>query len=144
MALSDPLQLFSVILIGAGIFLFDPQKIPETARAMGRVRKEFEAAQRNLKQVTRGLQVSETGAGQAASQSLVARLIGGVPPASLPSSDAPAQPQGRTADEILVDTAHELELSTDGKTREEISHEILTKVRSANQQSHDTLPRSVN
>ncbi len=133
MTLSDPLQLISVLLIGAGIFLFDPQKIPETARAMGRVRKEFESAQRSFRQVTGELQKPAGTSDQAASETLIARLIGGSPPH--PLEEGPALHGTRSADEILVDTAHELEISTPGKTREAISQEILTKIRSSKQRN---------
>jgi sec-independent protein translocase protein TatA len=109
----DPLELIVVGVILIVIFLWGPQKIPEIARAIGRARKEYEQASKEL-----------SGALTAA----------GSPPATTPPSSVPSSggsivqsPPSRTGDELLIETARKLGISTMGKTREQISEEIVGK-----------------
>ena len=88
----DPLELMVIGVIAIVIFLWGPQKIPELARALGRAKKEFDQAS---KEVTSAVSTQAT------------------PPAS--------------GDEILVSTAKKLGIATEGKTREEISSEIVKR-----------------
>ena len=90
----DPTELLIIAVIAVVIFLWGPQKIPELARALGRAKKEFDTA----------------------SKEVTSAVATGTPPA------AP-----RSADEILVSTARQLGISTEGKTREQISQEIVAK-----------------
>jgi len=90
----DPTELLIIAVIAVVIFLWGPQKIPELARALGRAKKEFDTAS---KEVTSA--VATGGATQAP----------------------------RSADEVLVSTARQLGISTEGKTREQISQEIVAK-----------------
>jgi sec-independent protein translocase protein TatA len=90
----DPTELLIIAVIAVVIFLWGPQKIPELARALGRAKKEFDTAS---KEVTSA--VATGGAAQAP----------------------------RSADEVLVSTARQLGISTEGKTREQISQEIVAK-----------------
>ena len=90
---------FEIIIIGVilvVIFMWGPAKIPELARALGRAKKEFETASK---------EVGDT------------------------FSRTPATPQveTKTGDQVLLDTARQLGISTEGKTREQISQEIVTK-----------------
>ncbi len=90
----DATELLIIGVIAIVIFLWGPQKIPELARALGRAKKEFDTAS---KEVTGAVTSGSTAA----------------PP--------------RTADEILVSTARQLGISTEGKTREQLSQEIVAK-----------------
>ncbi len=130
MTLSDPLQLISVLLIGTGVFLYDPQKIPEMARVVTRLGREFESAQKQVRQVYGELQ-SQTGrSGKPVAEHAVA-----VGQLSTPTDAgaAPSQYRGRTADEILINAAQELGIVTQGKTREELGREILFKAKTSSQ-----------
>jgi len=77
------------------IFLWGPQKIPELARGLGRAKREFEKASREVE----GSVTME------------------------PSAPSPP----KTGDQVLVETARQLGISTEGKSREQLSQEILAK-----------------
>ena len=91
------------------IIMWGPSKIPEFAKALGRAKGEFSKAQKEFttaataEPTVQPVQVSVT--------------------ASQPTSI-------KTKDEILLETAQRLGISTAGKTREEISKEIKVKVNS--------------
>jgi sec-independent protein translocase protein TatA len=97
LAFGDPLQWIVIGVIVIVIFLWGPQKIPDLARALGRARKEFDDASK---------EVSTTISG----------------------SSAMVTPD-MTADQALVEAASKLGISTLGKTRAQISQEIVDKVR---------------
>jgi sec-independent protein translocase protein TatA len=46
------------------------------------------------------------------------------------SGTTPSPPVPRSADQILLDTARQLGISTEGKTRDQISQEIVAKAKS--------------
>ena len=95
----DAIELIVIGVILIVIFLWGPQKIPEMARALGRAKKEFDTAS---KEVSSTLSMSPAG-----------------------TSSAPV-PE-KTGDQILADTARQLGISIEGKTREQISQEIVQK-----------------
>ena len=87
-------------------FLWGPNKIPDLARAIGRARGEFERASKEL------------------TNPLEAPMSGSVPgTASAPG----VTPSMTGADDTLIATAKKLGIATEGKTRDEISDEILQK-----------------
>ena len=79
-------------------FLWGPNKIPQLARAVGQARREFEKASKEI--------TSPSDEERPASAS------------------APTPP---SADDALINTAKKLGINTEGKTRDEISSEILQK-----------------
>ncbi len=93
----DATELIIIGVIAVVIFLWGPQKIPELARALGRAKREFDTASHEMTQAI------NTPQGQVAY--------------------APA----KSADEVLVETARKLGISTEGKTREQLSQEIVAK-----------------
>src|SRR5712691_5291286 len=108
----DPLELIVIGVVLVVIFLWGPQKIPEIARAIGRARKEFEQASKELSGT-----LASTGTlfteGQATK-----------PGAGTLLAEGQATKSG---DELLIETALKLGTSTTGKTREQISDEIVKK-----------------
>jgi sec-independent protein translocase protein TatA len=98
MALGDPIQWIIIGVIVIAIFLWGPQKIPDLARAVGRARKEFDQASKEMSNVVTG----QMQPGLAAS------------------------PQ-KSGDQILIETAMALGIRTEGKTREQISQEIIAR-----------------
>ena len=90
------------------IIMWGPAKIPQFARALGQAKGEFSKAQKEF-----------TDAATAT--------------ANAPTAPAPATVPGQTAlkskDEILLETARNLGISTDGKTREQLSAEVSEKVK---------------
>jgi len=87
------------------IIMWGPAKIPEFARAIGRAKGEFSKAS---KEFTDAATTTANGP-------------------TIISSPAPVQTI-KTKDEILLETARNLGIATDGKTREQISEEIGLKV----------------
>ncbi|SRR5512136_2305498 len=85
------------------IIMWGPSKIPEFAKALGRAKGEFSKAQKDFTE------------------------------AALTTENAPNNPAAkqtiRTKDEMLLETAKNLGISTDGKTREQISEEIAVKAK---------------
>ena len=97
MAFGDPIQWIIIGVIVVAIFLWGPQKIPQLAKAIGSAKREFDNATNEF-------------------QSAVNSTISAPKTASIPNGD-----------QILLDTASQLGINTAGKTREQISQEIVAK-----------------
>ncbi len=89
-------------IIAVVVILWGPAKIPEFARALGRAKGEFENASKEFNAAST----------QASTQS--------------PVTSAP-----RSSDDLLIETAKKLGIKTEGKTREQISSEIVEKAKTA-------------
>jgi len=98
MALTDPLQWVVIAVVAIVFLMYGPKKIPELARSIGLARKEFNDASKTP--------------------------LAGATPAPMAS---PAPAAASSTGDSLLDTAKKLGISTEGKTRDEISSEIVTK-----------------
>jgi sec-independent protein translocase protein TatA len=98
MALGDPVQWIIIGVIVIVIFLWGPQKIPDLAKAIGKARREFDQASKDVQGMATGMTSPQTQA-------------------------APA----KSGDQMLIETARALGISTEGKTREQISQEIISR-----------------
>ncbi len=92
------------------IIMWGPAKIPEFARALGRAKGEFSKAQKEFTDAATTTTVATNNANNA------------------PVKPTPT-PEIKTKDEMLIDTAKSLGISTEGKTREQISEEISVKAK---------------
>lgn len=93
----DATELIIIGVIAVVIFLWGPQKIPELARALGRAKKEFDTASHEVTQAVN-------------------------------TAAAPVDAtRTKTADEVLIETARKLGIPTEGKTREQLSQEIVAR-----------------
>jgi TatA/E family protein of Tat protein translocase len=90
------------------IIMWGPAKIPEFAKALGRAKGEFTKAQKEFADAATSTANTTT--------------------TSTVFENRPA-PTLKSRDEMLLETAQRLGIPTDGKTREQISEEISTKVR---------------
>lgn len=106
MAFGDPIQWVVIGVVVIALFLWGPQKIPDLARALGRARKEFDNASKEMNDAMSGKVPQST---------------------SSPATGVPA-PE-KTGDQILIETARQLGISTEGKTRDQISAEIVGRVK---------------
>ncbi len=88
------------------IILWGPSKIPEFAKALGRAKGEFSKASKEFNDAAN------------AETATTPQTVAYSPRSALKSKD-----------EILLDTAKNLGIPTDGKTREQISEEISMKVK---------------
>ena len=99
---SMAIQGIEWIVIGVIIiilFLWGPEKLPKMARSLGQAKKEFEKA-------TKGLEEEISRA----------------------SSPTTIQPTSQPPADKLMEVAKSLGISTEGKTREEITKEITEKL----------------
>jgi sec-independent protein translocase protein TatA len=103
MALTDPLQWVVIAIVAVVFLMYGPKKIPELARSIGLARKEFNDASKNP-------------LGDSATST----------PTAVPAPAAAAPSSG----DALLDAAKKLGISTEGKTRDEISSEIVSKAAS--------------
>lgn len=97
----DPLELIIIGVIVVVVLLWGPGKIPEFARAIGRARKEFEQASKELT----------------------------TPSAAAAQASGVQAGHTKTGDEVLIEMARQLGIATEGKTREQISQEIIWKTK---------------
>ena len=102
----DGLEWLIIGAIAIVVILWGPAKIPEFARALGRAKGEFSKAQDEFS--------------KAASETPQSRTV--------TNFTAPPPPL-KSRDEVLIDAARSLGISTEGKTREQISEEISMKVK---------------
>lgn len=100
-------------IIAIVVILWGPAKIPEFAKALGRAKGEFQKAQDEFTKVANETANTPT-------------------TSSATAASYPPPPPLRSKDEVLVDTARSLGISTEGKTREQISQEIAFKVKLLN------------
>jgi len=94
-----------IIVVAAVILIWGPRKIPDLAKGIGQAKGEFEKASREY----------VSAASEAAS------------PDQKTASSVSSQKNEDSSDDILVETARKLGVNTLGKTRAEISKEILDK-----------------
>jgi len=99
--------------------MWGPKKIPELARSIGLARKEFSNASKpGSSALDSAVSISTT----------VSKLTGAVPAkTAVPVRSAPVTSGG----DALIDAAKTLGLPTEGKTREEVSNEILQRAQTA-------------
>lgn len=94
------------------IIMWGPAKIPEFAKSLGRAKGEFTKASKEFTDAA-------TMTANAPSTTVIAA------PAHSPASIQSL----KSRDEVLLETAHNLSIDTDGKTREQITDEIGIKVK---------------
>jgi sec-independent protein translocase protein TatA len=93
------------------IIMWGPAKIPEFAKALGRAKGEFNKASKEFSDAA-------TSTANAPTTTIVAPA-----PAVAPA------PVLKSKDEMLLETAKNLGIDTDGKTREQISEEVGIKAK---------------
>jgi sec-independent protein translocase protein TatA len=91
------------------IIMWGPAKIPEFAKSLGKAKGEFNKAQKEF-----------TDAATAATTTTTTAYV--------PSRPSPVNTI-KSKDEMLLETAQQLGISTDGKTRDQIAEEISIKAK---------------
>ena len=117
MAFGDPLQWIVIGVIVIAIFLWGPQKIPELAKGLGRAKREFDQASKEAGDLANSITKPISSPGSAVAGAATAML----------TSSAPA-PE-KSGDQMLIETARKLGITTEGKTRDQISQEIVERVK---------------
>ena len=139
-----------------GVFIWGPEKIPQIAKQVASARKQIDVYTKQLGTVGKEIQTSMT-TGNIDNLGTVLSTIGATgqttqappeaPPGSIAAGGAPApivdakpiagalakpKPTTLSADELLIDMAKKLGISTQGKTRDELQNEIVQRSMSPN------------
>jgi Sec-independent protein translocase protein TatA len=134
----DALELGVIVLMGIGVLVWGPEKVPEIARQIGSARKQLDVYTKQLSGISSELQKSATtgnldnlnniltgfGTTPTPENSIANQAIGAAVPASALSAPAAVM---RSADQLLLEMAKKLGIVTQGKTRDEIQNEILAR-----------------
>jgi Sec-independent protein translocase protein TatA len=146
----DVLEWGVILVMGAGILIWGPDKIPEMAKTLAQAKKQFDGATKQLQGITKELQTG-LNTGNLNIDTLSNALIGAGTEAGIPGNpspeeiakatagasgttgavvaptEVPATPK-KSADQMLIEMARSLRIDTKGKTREEISQAIMDVV----------------
>jgi len=107
----DPMQWIVIGVVVIALLMWGPSKIPQLAASIGKARREFDTARKEIENPMNALL-------QTATQT---------PAAQTPQPQVePAQTQF-SGDEVLIRTARGLGIATEGKTREQLSLEMVSK-----------------
>jgi hypothetical protein len=135
----DVLEWGTIAVMGIAIFIWGPEKVPEIAKTLGNARRDIEGYTKQFQGITKEL---TTAAGTGNIDSIMGTLTGlagtatGAAAATAGDATASAAPGGAatgspapdiSGDKLLVDMAKKLEISTAGKTREQIQAEIIAR-----------------
>ncbi len=128
----DPLEWISIAAIGIVIWIWGPNKIPEIARSISSARKTFDAASKEFQAMSKDFKNPLDMLPEAKEEARIAAIPPSTPstPAAVPVTPSSNYEKG-APDRILIDNARGLGISTEGKTREQISQEILAKSKEA-------------
>ena len=127
----DPLELGSIAVIILVFFLWGPQKIPELARVVSQARREFDNATKEFQKVSTSIQ-NGTSPFLAPSTPAKATPVATALPQPAQQGVRSVFPQvpnppasSKTGDQLLIEAARRLGISTQGKSREQIQQEII-------------------
>jgi Sec-independent protein translocase protein TatA len=148
----DALELGVIALMGIAVFIWGPEKVPEIAKQIATARKEIDVYTKQLQGITKELQTSmSTGnldnlsgvltsvggpmarsppvaeiANATAAAATVAAVTAPVVVPPVPSTSVPSSIV-KSGDQLLLEMARKLGISTQGKTRDDIQNEILAR-----------------
>ena len=111
-----------VIIFVILLFVFGPTKLPKIARELGKVMREFNKASSGIVEEFSKADSSLTKAVQ--------------PSPTKVSGSTHKSAQRRKRDKALSDIAERLDVTTEGKTNEQIAREIITKIESREKASN--------
>ena len=108
----EGMELIVVLIIVVVVLLWGPKKLPELAKGIGEARREFSKAS----------QEPTTATAPVAAAPVAAPIV------AAPAAVAPVAPTRE--EDMLILTARKLGIYTEGKTRDQISAEIVNKAAS--------------
>jgi sec-independent protein translocase protein TatA len=107
----DPMQWIVIGIVVIALLMWGPNKIPELASSLGKARREFDTARKAIEDPMNALM-------QTATQ---------VPSVQTPATQAPPEQVQTSGDEVLIKTAREMGIATEGKSREQLSLEMVAR-----------------
>jgi len=106
------------------LFVFGPTKLPKIARELGKVMREFNKATSGLRKEFNKATSDFTETAR---------------PSSTKLSRTPSRTEGKlNRDRALSDIAEKLDVSTEGKTRKQITQEVIEKIESKKEKASNT------
>ncbi len=139
----DALEIGVIALMGIAVFIWGPEKVPEIARTIGNARKQLDGYTRQLQGISKELQTSMdtgnfdnlgnvlTGAAAGPISGAPTESAGSTVPSETQTPVAPSSPLAapavKSGDQLLLEMAKQLRITTQGKTRDEIQTEILAR-----------------
>ncbi|MDA4134680.1 MAG: twin-arginine translocase TatA/TatE family subunit [Thaumarchaeota archaeon] len=154
----DVLEWGVILVMGAGILVYGPEKIPDMAKTLAQAKKQFDGATKQLQGITKELQTGMN-SGNLNIDTISNALLGGAAAGGIPGNPSPEAIAGATAgssntsapttsgsitsspvvttpppgpaksaDQMLIEMARSLRIDTAGKTREEVSQAIMDRV----------------
>ena len=97
----DPIEWIVIGVIVLVVFMWGPAKIPELAKSLGLAKKQFDDAKKQFDNPTQTLMTV--------------------------ASQAPTQQTTVSGDDLLIQTARKMGIATEGKTREQITNEMVAR-----------------
>jgi len=86
----DVLEWGVILVMGAGILLWGPDKIPEMAKTLAAAKKEFDGATKQLQGITKELQTG-LNTGNLSLDTISNAIIGAGTAAGIPGNPSPAE-----------------------------------------------------
>lgn len=122
----SPLEWLIIGAVVIVVIMWGPKKLPELARALGRAKKEFDSAAKEVQEVSKDLQNPIKEIAEDIEKESTAVRTGLRTESSSPSTRSKARQDGSKHD-ILINTAKDIGIATEGKTRDEISRAIVAE-----------------
>lgn len=115
----DPMQWIVIGVVVIALLLWGPSKIPQLAASLGKARREFDTARKEIENPMNAL--LQTATQPTATQGPQTQAI------PQPTAPAPVAQVQLSGDDTLVKTAKDLGIVTEGKTREQLASEIVSR-----------------
>ncbi|MBI3023559.1 MAG: twin-arginine translocase TatA/TatE family subunit [Thaumarchaeota archaeon] len=122
----SPLELLIIGAVVIVVIMWGPKKLPELARALGRAKKEFDSAAKEVQEVSKDLQSPIKEIAEDIEKESTAIRTDLRTESSSPSTSSKAR-QGGSKHDILTSTAKDIGITTEGKTRDEISRATVAE-----------------
>lgn len=125
----DPLELGTIAAVLLVFFIWGPQKIPELARMLAQARREFDNASREFQKVSASIADGTSPFLAPPAPLAQSGSANALPPPSQSQAPGANQSTPKTGDQLLIEAARRLGITTGGKTREQIQEEIIALAR---------------
>lgn len=122
----SPLEWLIIGAVVIVVIMWGPKKLPELARALGRAKKEFDSAAKEVQEVSKDLQSPIKEIAEDIEKESTAVRTGLRTESSSPSTISKARQDGSKHD-ILISTEKDIGIATEGKTRDQISRAIVAE-----------------
>jgi sec-independent protein translocase protein TatA len=106
-------ELLAIVAVLAIVFLWGPQKVPDIARAIGQAKREYDRASKEFSTLANPSSLANPGS-----------ILN---PASLLNLQTSASTSVQPPQDPIVIAAKSIGIDTEGKTKEELAREIISR-----------------